>query len=83
MQDIETIHEKLKFLMNRSYKPFGGVNVVFAGDYSQLEPVAKPSKVYDEKECPVFTGQLNCYIELDGMHRFKNEPKWGDILLRF
>ena len=83
VQDIETIHEKLKFLMNRSYKPFGGVNVVFAGDYSQLEPVAKPSNVYDEKECPVFTGQLNCYIELDGMHRFKNDPKWGDILLRF
>ena len=36
VEDIDNIYQKLKVLVNKDYKPYGGVNVVFAGDYSQL-----------------------------------------------
>ena len=84
VEDIDNIYQKLKLLMNKDYRPYGGVNIVFAGDYSQLEPVRKPNKVYDCKDGhPTFHGMLNCYIELNGQHRFKDDPEWGHRLRRF
>jgi hypothetical protein len=38
--------------------------------------------VYTE-DCPEFRDWLNCFIELTGMHRFKHDPEWGRLLLRF
>jgi hypothetical protein len=33
--------------------------------------------------CPQFTDWVDCYLELEGMHRFKNDPEWGQLLKRF
>ena len=63
---------------------FGGLNMVFAGDFSQMEPV---------KREPVFRGRrgkvavefhhfVNAFVELDGMHRFKDDVEWGQLLIR-
>jgi hypothetical protein len=30
-----------------------------------------------------FHGMVNCYLELQGTHRFANDPEWGMILMRF
>ena len=36
------------------------------------------------KKPSLFRIHVNCYIELDGMHRFHQDPVcWGEILLRF
>lgn len=80
--DIQVIYERMKLLMGENFKHYGGCNVVFAGDYSQLKPVNKPT-VYDGDEIAEFQGIINCFIELDGTHRFKNDPPWGQMLRRF
>ncbi len=82
-EDFERMHDCLKTLMSRRYKLYGGVNMVFAGDYSQLEPVASKGKVYNEENLCVFHNAINCFVELDGRHRFRDDPAWGDRLFRF
>lgn len=59
--------------MRNHYNKFGGLNIVFAGDYSQLEPVNRDPIYKDGKRCPEFHGSLNAYIELDGEWRFKDD----------
>lgn len=80
--DIQLIYERMKLLMVENFKHYGGCNVVFAGDYSQLKPVNKPT-VYDGDEIAEFHGVINCYIELDGTHRFSNDLPWGQRMRRF
>jgi hypothetical protein len=30
-----------------------------------------------------FQRLINCYVELDGQHRFKDDAKWGEVLTRY
>ena len=30
-----------------------------------------------------FKDWINCLVELEGMHRFKEDPEWGELLQRF
>ena len=78
--DIDKMHDHLKSLM-QSNRLFGGLNIVFAGDFSQLEPVGR-DPLYNDY-CASFQGALNCYIELDGKWRFINDPLYGEIMQRF
>ena len=80
--DFEKMQEHLKILMGNHFDKYGGINIVFAGDFCQLEPVQKEPVYKDGKRCPEFHGSLNCYIELDGKHRFKNDPRFGEIMFR-
>ena len=77
------MHEHLQKLMVNRFDAYGGLNVIFAGDYSQLEPVGREPVYKDGHFCPEFQGRLNCYIELDGKWRFMKDPRWGDIMSRF
>ena len=70
---------------------YGGINIVFAGDFSQLEPIIKSNKkygfdgpLYDARgrAKKLWQNAINCYIELKGMHRFKDDLEWGYILRR-
>jgi hypothetical protein len=36
-----------------------------------------------DKSCPEFKEWVNCFIELEGAHRFKNDPRWGKFLVCF
>ena len=82
--NLETMQDHICQLMREFFKMYGGLSIVFAGDYSQLEPVRqKGTTVYNVDYCPEFHGMLNCFIELDGMHRFKDDPEWGLRLRRF
>ncbi len=71
-------------LKNAAFHHYGGLNVVFAGDFSQLEPPCR-EPLYSSKckPCPAFHGLLNAFIELDGSHRFRDDSKYGEIMLRF
>ena len=80
-RDIEKIQTNCGVLKEKTFEPYGGVNVVFCGDFSQLEPVGR-QPIYKER-CPVFYQYLNTFIELQGHHRFKDDPEWGDIMARF
>ena len=69
------IQKNAQDLKQDTFNYFGRLNVVFAGDFSQLEPPCK-SPIYEGDECASF-------IELNGQHRFKDDPEYGDIMLRF
>ena len=36
-----------------------------------------------EQECPILKNSINCFIELKGLHRFKQDLEWGKLLYRF
>lgn len=64
------------------YKPFGGISIVFGGDFQQIEPVGVKSKeiLWSPSSSRHFENNLNCAIVLDGIHRFKDDPKYGNML---
>ena len=69
----------LQVLKKQRYRLYGGLNMAFLGDYSQLVPVNQEPVYANNNHCPEFHGALNCYIELDGKHRFKDDPDFGDL----
>ncbi len=77
----EKLDSNLRYLLEKPYEQYGGLNIVFAGDFRQLEPV-QGTPIY-EQICLEFTDFINCYIELEGMHRFADDPDWGRRLLEF
>jgi ATP-dependent exoDNAse (exonuclease V) alpha subunit len=46
--------DKLGKHMRRNEKPFGGIQVVFTGDFFQLPPVTRPTDEYENKEVFAF-----------------------------
>ena len=78
------LHKNLRRLKQQLHLPYGGLDIIFSGDFRQLEPCGKEKKkaVYKE-ECQEFEDWVNCYLELKGMHRFKDDKAWGRLLLRF
>ena len=80
-QAIVKLDENLRALLGKQSVKFGGMNVVFAGDLRQLKAVKQESII--EEKCHQFDEWVNCFIELQGKHRFNDDPEWGEILIRF
>lgn len=79
---VRKLHEKLRDLKGCDAL-FGGLHVIFAGDMRQLEPVGHGIKPLYEEHSTEFDSGVNRYIELNGRHRFRQDPEWGGILSRF
>lgn len=79
-QLIEKIDRNLR-LLGKQDELYGGFNIVFAGDFRQLDPLGG-DLIYNQT-FHEFHEAINCYIELNGMHRFKNNKSWGELLQRF
>jgi hypothetical protein len=54
---------------------------VYAGNFSQLEHPCQEA-IYNGEKCSEFENLLNAFIELDGQHRFKDDPECGAINYR-
>jgi PIF1-like helicase len=80
--DIEKIDKHLRILKQQDKLDYGGINIIFCGDFCQLEPVGNNKKPIYEENVHQFKDKINCYIELDGTWRFKNDPAWGQLLSR-
>jgi len=80
---IDKMERHICDLMRERWASYGNLNIVFAGDYSQLEPVRATTVYKDGQVTPAFQGSLNAFIELDGMHRFKDDLEWGMTMRRF
>ena len=81
--DFQMMHKQLGKLKQEINKKFGGLNIIFSGDFQQLEPVGRGKlPIYKDNDCPYFIDWVNCYIELNGMHRFKKDVRWGKLLMR-
>jgi ATP-dependent DNA helicase PIF1 len=83
---IFEIIEELARIIKGSSKPFGGMQVVFTGDFFQLPPVGSDGEPDTEKFCfesPLWNTifKLENQIELKTIFR-QNDPKYIDILMQ-
>lgn len=81
-ETIILLNEKLNLLKENKDAKYGGLCVVFAGDFSQLPPVRSAS-IYSVAELHQWHEWVNVLLQLNGNHRFKNDPEWGEILQFF
>jgi hypothetical protein len=84
VSDIEKLDRQLKRLTGRNDLPYGGVSVIFSGDFHQLKPICKEEEVLYSASPGALSWEntINCAIFLDKSHRFKDDPEFGEILRR-
>ena len=80
---FQELHNKLSRLREKISHKYGGLHVIFAGDFRQLEPPGKFDVPVYQDHCLEFQDWVNCYITLNGKYRFKNDPAYGELCLRF
>jgi hypothetical protein len=79
--DLDKLNTTLQALKETDRKKYGNLHIIFTGDFSQLEPVSgRP--LYQETNFAMWHDWVNCFIELTGQHRFKDDPSYGDIMTR-
>jgi hypothetical protein len=61
---------------------FGGYNVIFSGDFRQIPPVGAKVNELLYKNCGLWENAVNVAIMLTNSHRFKDDPEYGEMLLR-
>ena len=80
MEDLANLDKKLRRLLNRPTEMYGGISIIFAGDFHQIR-CNRGTPLY-MKHTTHWQGSINCTVMLEGMHRFKDDPEWGEILGR-
>jgi len=61
---------------------FGGLNIIFCGDFSQLNPVGKKGVIYDQSRNALW-GMINRVVNLTMTNwRYLKDPQWGNLLQR-
>lgn len=76
------LDQKLKIVKEEPNLTFGGVHVLFCGDFHQLPPIGGPSVSIWVEEHLLWHNVLNSFVELTGTWRFLEDPEWGEILGR-
>ena len=63
-------------------KPFGGYNIFFGGDFQQMKPVNVTDNeiLWHPSSSQKIEQHINCAIILEGMHRFRDDQRYGDML---
>lgn len=79
ISDLRKLHVNLESLKQTFRGLYGGVDILFSGDFRQLDPV-KGTPLYQEPGHAFFEDAVNAYMELNGKHRFKDDPEYGDLL---
>ena len=54
----------------------------FCGDFWQLEPVTGNPLYSHLRADKKWVTSINSHVVLAGLHRFKDDPEWGEILKR-
>ena len=82
--DVVKLDKQLKKLTGRYDMIYGGVSIVFSGDFHQLKPICAEDDVLysNSNAASVWENTINCAIFLDNSHRFKDDPHFGEILAR-
>jgi len=80
-KDLETCYRKCCELKENSVD-FGGIDIIFAGDFSQLKPV-RATPLYLEENFPIWEDMIHTFFELKTSHRFNKDPPWGKLLSRY
>ncbi|KAG7363234.1 hypothetical protein IV203_026594 [Nitzschia inconspicua] len=72
----------MKEILDNPMEPFGGVPIVFSGDFTQLSPFGGVP-LYKFDSSFVWKEFINLFMELKNNHRFDRDPQWGKLLGRF
>jgi hypothetical protein len=76
---IVELDHRLCELKEKPMSRYGGLNVVFAGYFAQLEPV-KAEPLYALRDFTQWHSWINCLLDLKGNHRFAKDPLYGAIM---
>jgi len=80
--DIMKLDRHLKDLNGVPNKPFGGQSIIFAGDFRQFEAILAKHLLYHRNSSQLWENSINCVIILENIHRFKDDPEYGEMLTR-
>jgi ATP-dependent DNA helicase PIF1 len=76
LEKLDIIGRKMR---NQRSKPFGGLQLLFIGDFLQLPPVTKGEEVRFAFESPLWSSLFHTSVELTEIHRQK-DPVFQQIL---
>jgi len=76
LEKLNTISQ----LIRRNSKPFGGLQIIFVGDFYQLPPVFKESDCSFAFESPTWSSLIQDTIHLTKIHR-QADPVFQEILM--
>jgi hypothetical protein len=81
VKHLQLISKRLQELFDCT-KPFGGLSIIFSGDFRQLQ-VGQGSDdqvLYTTHSNMYFENLLNAALILENKHRFREDPLYGQIL---
>ena len=80
---LKKLDQRLKEMRDRT-KPFGGISVIFAGDFRQLEPSATSENnlLFSRLSSNLWNNSIKVIIILNNEHRYKDDPEYGRIMKR-
>ena len=83
VKDMTELNRKLQNLREDTSKPFGGVSIIFLGDFHQLQPVMGTNSDILYLSSPNalwWRNTINAAVVLQSNHRFKEDKPYGDFL---
>ncbi|HSN67495.1 MAG TPA: AAA family ATPase [Fusibacter sp.] len=79
---MEKLDRKMRQIMEQPELRFGGIPLVFAGDFTQLRPVGS-LPIYLFPDFEIWFDWVHTFIELKTKHQFENDPAYGRLLGRY
>ena len=76
---LQNINKRLQEVFECT-KPYGGLSIIFTGDFRQLHPKCDHDNLLYASKNRNFEIALNAALILDNKHRFKNDEAFGDML---
>ena len=80
--NIRKLDSVLRKIREQLFQKYGGLDIIFMGDFSQIPPIGG-TKIYEEYNLTQWHDWMNCFIQLKGRWRFKDDPVFGDVCWRF
>ena len=80
---LEKLDRMLRRLRCEPNKPYGGINIIFIGDFHQLLPFGGGAKALYSTYCIHWHEWINAAVFLTNDHRFSEDRSYGELVKRF